>query len=200
MSMAQQAKKVSEIEEVKAAIIRCQWGTSGTEKVTRYVGKFFDRQRIGKKIMARVVGNHGTYTVSLSVKAGRTDGACSCYVGRGGCHHCVALAKTFLGNPESFVAVARKRRTNIRTLDDLASYLKGVTLAELTERMKERGITQTAFAESIGMNPRHLTAIKSSEARHRYFHELGATKLAVLWVIENVEVDAASGTKPKKKV
>jgi len=64
--------------------------------------------------------------------------------------------------------------------------------------MKERGVTQTAFAESIGMNPRHLAAIKSSEARHRYFNELGATKLAVLWAIENVEVGTASGTKPKK--
>jgi uncharacterized Zn finger protein len=199
MNMARQAKKVSAIEEVKAAIIRHQWGMSSAEKVIRYVGKFFDCQRIGKKIMGRVVGNHGTYTVSLSVKAGRTDGACSCYVGRDGCHHCVALAKTFLDNPESFVAVARKRRTNIHTLDDLASYLKGVTLAKLTDQMKELGITQTAFAESIGMNPRHLAAIKSSEARHRYFNELGATKLAVLWVIENVEVDTASGTKRKKK-
>jgi uncharacterized Zn finger protein len=172
---------------------------SGDKKVTRYVGKFFDRQRTGKKIMARVVGSHGTYTVSLSVKAGRAGGACSCYVGRDGCHHCDALAKTFLDNPESFVAVAGKRRRNIRTLDDLASYLKGVTLAKLTDRMKERGVTQTAFAESIGMNPRHLAAIKSSESRHRYFNELGATKLAVLWVIENVEVDTTSGTRRKKK-
>jgi len=197
--MARRAKKVSAIEEVKAAIIRHQWGMSGAEKVTRYVGKFFDRQRIGKKITARVVGNHGTYTVSLSVKAGRADGACSCYVGRDGCHHCVALAKTFMDNPESFVAVAGKRQTNIRTLDDLASYLKGVTLAELIDQMKERGVTQTAFAESIEMNPRHLAAIKSSEARHRYFNELGATKLAVLWLIENVEVNTASGTRRKKK-
>ena len=51
--MARQAKKVSAIEEVKAAIIRHQWGMSGAEKVTRYVGKFFDRQRIGKKIVSQ---------------------------------------------------------------------------------------------------------------------------------------------------
>src|SRR5262249_14598926 len=121
--MAQKAKKVSEIEEVKAAIIRDQWHISDAEKITRYVSKFFDRQRTGKKITARVVGNHGTYMVSLAVKAGRTSGACSCYVGRDGCHHCVALAKTFMDNPESFVAVAGKRRRNVRTLDDMASYL-----------------------------------------------------------------------------
>jgi hypothetical protein len=57
--MARQAKKISGIEAVKAAIIRHKWGMSGDKKVTRYVGKFFDRQRTGKKIMARVVGNHG---------------------------------------------------------------------------------------------------------------------------------------------
>ncbi|MGH9752737.1 MAG: hypothetical protein ACREA2_08125 [Blastocatellia bacterium] len=197
--MAQRAKKVSEVEEIREAILRNEWHISGHEKVARYVGRFFDRQRTGKKIVAKVVGNHGTYTVSLAVQNGRANGSCSCYVGRGGCHHCVALAKTFLGDPESFVAVIRKKRTSIRTLDGLASYLEGITLDELAEKMKERGITQTAFAESVGMSPRHLTAIKSSEARHRYFHELGVTKLAVLWVIENIEVNVASRTKPRKK-
>jgi hypothetical protein len=43
------------------------------------------------------------------------------------------------------------------------------------------------------MNPRHLTAIKSSEARHRYFNELGATKLACLWVLENLKTNATAG-------
>ncbi len=41
------------------------------------------------------------------------------------------------------------------------------------------------FAESIKMNTRHLSAIKSSELRNRYFNELGATKLACLWVLEH---------------
>src|SRR5215468_6365604 len=36
------------------------------------------------------------------------------------------------------------------------------------------------------MNTRHLAAIKSSELRHRYFTELGATKLACLWVVEHL--------------
>lgn len=199
VSMAQHAKEVSEIEEIKAVIVRDELHISDHKKVARYVGRFFDRRRMGKKIVAKVIGNYGAYTVSLTVKDGRAKGVCSCYVGRDGCHHCVALARTFLDDPESFVAIAKKRRMNISTLDDLASYLESVTLAELTERMKERGVTQMAFAESIEMNPRHLTAIKSSEARHRYFHELGATKLACLWVIENIEVKTATEIKSKKK-
>ena len=59
-----------------------------------------------------------------------------------------------------------------------------MTLDALLQQLKERGITQKALAESLGMNPRHLTAIKSSETRNRYFNELGAVKVACLWVIE----------------
>ena len=69
---------------------------------------------------------------------------------------------------------------------ELQAYLAGVTLDELLAQLKVQGVTQKAFAEGIGMNPRHLTAIKSSEARNHYFNELGATKLAVLWVIEHL--------------
>ena len=36
------------------------------------------------------------------------------------------------------------------------------------------------------MNPRHLTATKSSELRNHFFNELGATMLAVLWVTEHL--------------
>ena len=43
-----------------------------------------------------------------------------------------------------------------------------------------------AFAETVGMNPRHLSALKSSEARHHYFNELGTTKLACLWMLEHL--------------
>jgi len=35
------------------------------------------------------------------------------------------------------------------------------------------------------MNPQHLSAIKSCELRNRFFNELGATKLACLWVLDH---------------
>ncbi len=190
-------KDQTDVEEIKAAIIKSGRHASGHKKVAGYVGRFFDRKRNGRKIVAKVQGNWGIYTVSLSANNDRTDAACSCYVG-GGCHHCAALAQTFLNEPDSFVAVERKARKRIRTLDDLEEYLKGTTLDELTQQLKEQGITQSEFAGSIGMSPRHLTAIKSSEARNRYFHELGATKLACLWVIENIKAEKASGGKGKK--
>lgn len=36
------------------------------------------------------------------------------------------------------------------------------------------------------MNPRHLSAVRSSELRNHFYNELGAIKLAVMWVIEHV--------------
>ena len=48
----------------------------------------------------------------------------------------------------------------------------------------KQGITQKAFAEAMGMNPRHLTAVKSSERRNRTYNELGAIKLACLWALD----------------
>ncbi len=91
----------------------------------------------------------------------------------------------------------QKRRQSLRTLADLEAYLASTTLDTLLQEMKAQGITQTTFAESIGMNPRHLSAIKSSELRNRYFNELGATKLASLWVIENFKPAASRRSKSK---
>ncbi|MCB0214903.1 MAG: hypothetical protein KDJ52_36525, partial [Anaerolineae bacterium] len=72
----------------------------------------------------------------------------------------------------------------VEALADLPEYLRSVTLDELIQALKKKGISQKAFAESIGMSSQKLSAIKSSEKRNRYFHELGATKLACLWVLE----------------
>ena len=140
----------------------------------------------GPEDHGRVEGNHGAYTVSIENKGKYLDSACSCYIGRDGdCHHCHALALTFLKDADSFTVTKTRRRKDVRTVADISSYLKGVTLDSLLKQLKEQGITQKALAEGMGMNSRHLSAIKSSELRNRYFNELGATKLACLWVLEH---------------
>ena len=166
--------------------IRRTWLRTPSEKARRDVGQFFDQVRIGKRIMAKVEGHHGIYTVSVEAKGASLVSACSCYIGKhGGCHHCHALAITFLNDVGSFKGIQQKRLGSIRTLTDLQAYLQGITLESLLTKLKAQGITQKAFAEGIRMNPRHLAAIKASELRHHYFHELGATKLACLWVLEH---------------
>lgn len=176
----------AELERLQTAIQR-RWSRSPSKKATPYVHAFTAKVRSGQKITAQVEGNHGTYTVSIQLDAKGLSSACSCYIGKhGNCHHCEALAHTFIQDLNQFKVVKPKQRKDVRHLTDVQAYLQSVTLEDLLGQLKARDITQKAFAEQIGMNTRHLTAIKSSELRHHYFNELGATKLACLWVLEHM--------------
>ena len=183
---------MSEVTEIADAIRRA-WPESPSGKARGYVGQFVKRKRTGMKISGRVEGNHGTYTVTIKVMTDSIGTACSCYVGKneGFCHHCVALGFTFLNDPETFEEVQVKPRVQIKNMQDVSSYLGSVTLDELVKELKAQGITQQSLAAAIGMSSQHLSAVKSSELKNRYFHELGATKLACLWVLEHVKSTAA---------
>jgi uncharacterized Zn finger protein len=177
---------ISDAELQKA--IRSTWSGAPGEKARRYIGKFYALERIGERITGKVEGNHGTYTVSIWLEGSQVSSACSCYIGKHGyCHHCAALAHTFFQTPEAFQEVVAKEVASLGGLVDVQSYLKATTLETLLDQLKAKGITQKAFAESMGMNPRHLGAVKSSERRSRYFNELGAIKLACLWVLEHLD-------------
>ena len=174
----------SDLEILKSTLQK-NWSSKPSDKAQRYVGKFFGATRFGTKIAANVLGNHGTYTVSIQVKEGTLNSACSCYIGKyGGCHHCQALAITFLEDTTKFIELNQRNIDEVGEVADIPEYLRSVTLDDLIQELKKKGITQKAFAESIGMSSQKLSAIKSSERRNRYFHELGATKLACLWVLE----------------
>jgi uncharacterized Zn finger protein len=176
----------TELDQLQTAIKR-QWSRGPSKKAQPCVNAFSAAERRGTKITAKVVGNHGTYTVSIQLDPQGLTSACSCYIGKHGyCHHCEALAITFVQDPGLFQVITPKQRKDVRNLTDVQAYLKSVTLESLLSQLKEKGITQKAFAEQIRMNTRHLTAIKSSELRHHYFNELGATKLACLWVLEHL--------------
>lgn len=165
--------------------IRRHWPGRPGEKAQRYIGQFFDATRFGTKIAARVEGNYGTYRVSVEAQEAGVTSACSCYIGKhGGCHHCHALALTFLQQPEQFVELKSRPLEQVNVPADLPEYLRSITLEQLLDDLKAHGITQKSFAEAMGMNPRHLTAVKSSEGRNRYFNELGAIKLACLWMLD----------------
>ncbi len=177
----------SDTDTLKTAI-KNRWPGRPKAKAGKYVSEFYNLTRTGKKIQAKVEGNHGTYTVSIQLKRESLSSACSCYIGGDGfCHHCEALGIRFLKDSSAFVAIRTKSLSNVQTLDDLRKNLKGTTLEKLLAGLKARGITQKAFAESIGMNPRHLGSIKSCELKNRFYNELGATKLACLWVLEHIK-------------
>jgi uncharacterized Zn finger protein len=166
---------------------RSTWRGQASEKARRYIGKFYALERFGQQIIGKVEGNYGVYNVSIWIEGSQVFSSCGCYIGKyGGCHHCEALVHTFFKDPDAFVEVKAKGRTELSRLSDLPDYLKTTTLEALLTELKANGMSQKAFAESIGMNPRHLGAVKSSEKRNHYFNELGAIKLACLWALEHL--------------
>lgn len=176
--------------DVKTLIsaIQARWASEPDGKAKGYVGRFFNATRRGTKIAAQVEGNYGTYTVSIQAEAEGLSSACSCYIGKDGyCHHCHALAITFMDAPAAFREIQPKAPGEVQSLPELKEYLPDTTLDSLLNELRAAGITQKAFAESIGMNPRRLSAVKSSELRNRYYNELGAIKLACLWVLEHIK-------------
>src|SRR5258706_12270054 len=98
------------IEALQAAM-KARWGSAlahrysndKKDKVGLYVGKFFNCTRLESRISGKVIGNHGTYTITIQINDDMLTSACSCYIGKGGnCHHCLALAMTFLKETKAF--------------------------------------------------------------------------------------------------
>ncbi len=75
---------------------------------------------------------------------------------------------------------------DVSDLNDLKKCLGRTTLDSLLKQLRARGITQKALAECIGMSARNLSSVRTSELRNRYYNELGAAKLACLWVLEHL--------------
>jgi hypothetical protein len=68
----------TELEQLLTAMQR-QWSRVPSQKAKPYVNAFSAAVRSGSKITARVVGNHGTYTVKVSghfPPVGRPGGGC----------------------------------------------------------------------------------------------------------------------------
>ena len=68
----------TELAHLQTAIKR-QWSRVPSKKAQPYVNAFAATERRGTKITAKVVGNHGTYTVSIQLDPQGLTSACSCY-------------------------------------------------------------------------------------------------------------------------
>jgi uncharacterized Zn finger protein len=185
-----------ELEDLKQAI-QGRWSAKPSDKARKYIGKFIDMTRIALKITAKVHGNYGKYNVAIQVENHKIRAACSCYVGADGhCHHCEALAHTFIQEEETFQELQPITQQGIDDLFDIRSFLQKTTLDSLLKELKSHGISQKDFAESIGMSTQHLSSVKSCELKQRHYHELGATKLACLWILDRL----TPKNKPKKQI
>ena len=96
------------------------------------------------------------------------------------------MALTFLQGAHLFEEIASQTLKQVASLAELRAYLEQTTLSSLLEQLRDQGVTQKAFTQSVGMSSRHLSSMKSSELRNRYHKELGATKLACLLILDHL--------------
>ena len=61
--------------------LKRRWSRMPSQKAKPYVHAFSAAERRGTKITAKVVGNHGTYMVSIQIEEQGLRSACSCYIG-----------------------------------------------------------------------------------------------------------------------
>ena len=61
--------------------LKRRWSRVPSQKAKPYVHAFSAAERRGTKITAKVVGNHGTDTVSIQIEEQGLRSACSCYIG-----------------------------------------------------------------------------------------------------------------------
>jgi len=135
--------------DILRTVVKRYWSSGPSSKAKRYVNTFLAAERRGTKITAKVVGNHGTYTVSIQGDKQGLTSTCSCYIGKyGHCHHCEALALTFLNDPTLFKTVKQTPSKEMQNLTDVRAYLESLTLDSLlnTQRPQSEGDP----AESLG--------------------------------------------------
>lgn len=64
---------------------------------------------------------------------------------------------SLLQNTAKFKELKQRKLEEVGELAEIVEYLRSVTLDELIQELKRAGITQKAFAESIGMSSQNST-------------------------------------------
>ena len=159
---------MSEISALQTAI-RAQWRAAPSEKAKRYMGQFFETTRSDRRSPARCMATMAPTSCPSSPQRTACRPAVAAISAKAAFATIAKRWRTRSSeSPQIFREVQPTAREAIRSLADLQAYLQGVTLETLLAELKANGITQTAFAASIGMNTRHLSAVKSSELRNHF--------------------------------
>ena len=65
------------------------------------------------------------------------------------------------------------------TFTELERYVQTVTLEELLDKCRQRGITQKQLARMFRLPPNFLSVVKSSERKGHYFNFIGRARWLV---------------------
>jgi methionyl-tRNA synthetase len=132
-------------DETVKQILRIRWQRTTSPKTQKYINQFFDIFTVRGGLYAKVEGNHGTYRVAIFQYNDQIDATCSCYIGKNGyCHHCEALARTFLLNPTGITAIPTHHVVDVlaaTTPQQINDYIRSTALDEIIHELERQGIS-----------------------------------------------------------
>lgn len=167
-------------------ILKTRWQETVTAKTQHYIGAFFDMFSLRHGIYAKVQGNHGIYRVSIFPEKSHPEATCSCYIGKDGyCHHCEALAHTFLLNPLAFTIIPEQHIADIigATIpEQINTATRSAALADIVEELERNGIRVKDVAESMGLSAQRFRAMIKRERQQGIVDDLTPIKLACVWL------------------
>ncbi|MBE7554290.1 MAG: hypothetical protein HS126_24790 [Anaerolineales bacterium] len=139
----------TDVEVLKEALQR-HWPGQPDNKARGYVGQFLMERAWEQKFQPRwrVIT---AFTPCQSESTSEESLLLVVVIGKHGyCHHCAALALTFLNDPASFSEIKTKPLAAVQGLAELTEYLHSVTLDELLQELKARGITRKPLPKALG--------------------------------------------------
>jgi predicted XRE-type DNA-binding protein len=177
----------SETARTVKHLLQNRWQGGISPKAQKYVNVFFDVFALRGGLYAKVEGNHGVYRVSLFHFNNQIDATCSCYIGKSGyCHHCEALARTFLLNPTSIPTIPAYQLADISaaaTPEQIYHFTRSAALAEILQELERNRVSIKSVAESMGLSPQRIRALMKKEQQQGILDELIPLKLASIWLL-----------------
>ncbi|WP_141509057.1 helix-turn-helix domain-containing protein [Candidatus Chloroploca asiatica] len=176
--------------ETVAQLLQSRWQGAPSPKTQKYINTFFDIFTLRNGLYAKVQGNHGVYRVSIFEYNDQIDATCSCYIGKHGyCHHCEALARTFLLDATTIPPVPAYHIADVRTAttpEQINQYIRSTALAELLQELERNRISIKSVAASLGVSPQRIRALIKKEQHQGVVDELTPIKLSCLWLLDQL--------------
>lgn len=156
------------------------------QRVGGYIGNFYDCCIDGRTITGKVKGNHGEYSVSVTIGDNGDIAAYSCLCKRSSaefCKHAAALGITFMENPWLFHAKSIDK-TEIKSFNDLRYYLSITTLKDMVSSLKTNGLNLSDLAYLLNVSVSQLSSVIKEDMAGKIHLLTEPVKLACLYLLD----------------
>lgn len=156
------------------------------QKAESYVGNFFDCNLTDETLVGKIRGNHGEYSVELTVGEGGNiiSHKCACENSKEAiCKHSAALGLTYIYTPWLFNG-RRMKRSNISNIDELKYYISTTPLREMFIELRGKGINLSDMADLLKVSAVQLSSVIKEDQLGKTHQLTEPIKLACAYLLD----------------